>query len=88
MGQGIGDRMKSLVKRLGALEGVQGSAFAHLSDAELIDRMNEMSLQLRPYGLALPLLDGGPDDAERLREMGAILAQSKSLNHGNAQATH
>ena len=80
--------MKSLVKRLGALEGVQGSAFAHLSDAELIDRMNEMSLQLRPYGLAFPLLDGGPDDVERLRAGQSILAQSKGLYHGNAQATH
>jgi hypothetical protein len=67
--------MKSLVKRLGALEGVQGSAYAHWSDAELIDRMNELSLQLRPYGLAFPLLDGGPDDVDRLRVAQQMLAK-------------
>lgn len=80
--------MKSLVKRLGALEGVQGSAYAHWSDAELINRMNEISLQLRPYGLTFPLLDGGPDDSERLRAGQSLLAQSKGLYHGIVQATH
>lgn len=80
--------MKSLVKRLGALEGVQGSAYAHWSDAELIDCMNEISLQLHPYGLVFPLLDGGPDDAESLRAGQSLLAKSKGLYDGIIQATH
>lgn len=80
--------MKSLIKRLDALEVVQGSAYADWSDAKLIDRINELSLQLRPSGLDFPLLDGGPDDAERLRAGQSILAQSKGFYHGIPQATH
>lgn len=80
--------MKSLVKRLGALEDVRGSAYSHWTDAQIIDRMNEISLQLRPYGLGFPLFDGGPDDAERLRVTESLLTQSKGLYHGNLQATH
>ena len=54
--------MKALSKRLEALEGRQGSEFSLWSDAQLIDRMNELTAQLRPFGLDFPLLDGGPDD--------------------------
>jgi len=80
--------MKALSKRLGVLEGVRRSAYNQWTDAQIIDRMNEISLQLRPYGLAFPLLDGGPGDTERLRAGQSILAQSKGLYHGDPQATH
>jgi hypothetical protein len=80
--------MKTLSKRLEALEGGQGSEFSLWSDAQLINRMNELTVQLRPYGLDFPLLDGGPDDVERLRVTHSILAQSKELYDGIYQATH
>jgi len=54
--------MKALAMRLEALEGGQGSVFSLWSDAQLIERMNELTVQLRPFGLDFPLLDGGPDD--------------------------
>ena len=59
--------MKSLVRRLQTLEVGQGSPFIHMSDDELIQRMNEHSVRLGPLGFDFPLLDGGPEDAERLR---------------------
>lgn len=68
--------MKLLAKRLQVLEGGQGSPYNLWSDAQLIDRMNELTLQLRSYGFDFPLLDGGPDDAERLRVMQLMLEQS------------
>ena len=72
--------MRSLAKRLRALEGGRGSSYDDWSDAELIDRINELTLQLRPYGLNFPLLDGGPDDVERLRASNEIL-QSDACRH-------
>ena len=80
--------MKALAKRLQALEGWQASPFHLWSDAQLIDRMNELTVQLRPYGLDFPTLDGGPDDVGRLRVTQSMLAQSKGLYDGIAQATH
>lgn len=59
--------MKLLAKRLEALEGGQASPYQLWSDAQLIDRINEVTLQLLPFGLDFPLLDGGPDDAARLQ---------------------
>lgn len=80
--------MKSLARRLQALEGGQGSTYDDWSDAQIIDRLNEITVQLRPFGFDLPLLDGGPDDAERLRVTQSILEQSKGLYDGILQATH
>jgi len=80
--------MKALSKRLEALEGGQGSEFSLWSNAELINRMNELTVQLRPFGLDFPLLDGGPDDVERLQFTQSMLAQSKGLYDGIYQATH
>lgn len=80
--------MKALSKRLEALEGGQGSAFHLWSDAQLIDRMNGLTMQLRPYGLDFPLLDGGPDDVERLRVTQSMLAQSRGLHDGIYQEAH
>ena len=74
--------MKTLSKRLEALEGGQGSEFSLWSDAQLIERMNELTVQLRPFGLDFPLLDGGPDDVERLRVTQSMLEQSKDLHDG------
>ena len=59
--------MKTFVKRLQSLEAGQGLGYHHLSDEELVDRMNEITLELRPFGFDFPMLDGGPQDAERLR---------------------
>ena len=80
--------MKTLSKRLEALEGGQCSEFSLWSDAQLVDRMNELTVQLRPYGLDFPLLDGGPDDFERLRVTHSMLAQSRGLHDGIYQAAH
>ena len=59
--------MKALAKRLQALESGRCSEYWNWSDADLLNRINELTLQMRPYGLDFPLLDGGPEDAERLR---------------------
>lgn len=59
--------MRPLVKRLQALEGGQASVYDAWSDAELIDRVNAISLELRPFGFATLLLDGGPEDVERIK---------------------
>ena len=74
--------MKSLAKRLRALEGGRGSSYDDWSDAELLDRINELTVQLRPYGLDFPLLDGGSEDAERLRVTIKMLTQSEGQNDG------
>lgn len=66
--------MKTLVKRLQSLEAGQGLGFHHFSDDELVDRMNEITLQLRPFGFDFPMLDGGSEDAERLRVTEKMLA--------------
>lgn len=68
--------MKSLAKRLHALEGGQDPTYAHWTDEQLINRMNELTVQLRPFGLDFTLLDCGPDDVERLRVTQSMLAQS------------
>ena len=68
--------MKALVKRLQSLEGGRGSSYDLWSDAQLIERMNELSLELRPYGFDFPLLDGGPDDVDRLCATQALLSKS------------
>lgn len=73
--------MKTLSKRLESLEGRQGSEFSLWSDAQLIDRMNALTLELRPFGLDFPLLDGGPDDAERLRITEKMITQSIGEHH-------
>ena len=80
--------MKSLAKRLQALEGGQDSTYDHWSDADIIDRLNEITLQLRSFGLDFPLLDGGPEDAERLRVTISMLAQSERQYDGVHQAAH
>ena len=54
----------------------------------MLDRINELTLQVRPYGFDFPLLDGGPDDADRLRVAQTMMAQAKGLDDGNHQATH
>lgn len=78
--------MKTLSKRLAALEGVRASVYDHWTDEQLIDRLNEITTQLRPFGLDFPMLDGGPDDLERLRITRQMLAKEK-LN-GVFQTTH
>ena len=80
--------MKALARRLQALEGGQDWTYDYLSDAEIIDRMNELTLQLRPYGFDFPLLDGGPDDAERLRVTQSMMARLGGQYDGVHQATH
>lgn len=59
--------MKALSKRLEALECGKASPLALWTDNQIVDRMNAISVELRPFGLAFPLLDGGPEDAESLR---------------------
>ena len=80
--------MKSLAKRLQVLEGGRDSSYDDWSDAELLDRTNELTVQLRPYGLDFPLLDGGSEDAERLRVTIKMLTQSEGQNDGVHQAAH
>lgn len=74
--------MKSLAKRLQVLEAGRDSSYDDWSDAELLDRINELTVQLRPYGLDFPLLDGGSEDAERLRVTIKMLTQSEGQNDG------
>ena len=80
--------MKSLAKRLQVLEAGRDSSYDNWSDAELLDRINELTVQLRPYGLDSPLLDGGSEDAERLRVTIKMLTQSEGQNAEVHQATH
>ena len=80
--------MKALVKRLQSLEGGRRSRYDLWSDAQLIERMNELSLELRPYGFDFPLLDGGPDDVDKLRITEKMITQSIGEHHAQHQATH
>lgn len=68
--------MKALAKRLQALEGRQASSYDLWTDAQLIARMNEITLELRPYGFDFPMLDGGPDDADRLHVTEKLLSMT------------
>lgn len=80
--------MKALVKRLQSLEGGCRSSYDLWSDAQLIERMNELSLELRPYGFDFPLLDGGPGDVDKLRITEKMITQSIGEHHAQHQATH
>ena len=80
--------MKALVKRLQSLEGGRRSRYDLWSDAQLIERMNELSLELRPYGFDFPLLDGGPGDVDKLRITEKMITQSIGEHHAQHQATH
>ena len=80
--------MRGLVKRLQSLEGRAGSSYGLWSDAQLIERMNELSLELRPYGFDFPLLDGGPGDVDKLRITEKMITQSIGEHHAQHQATH
>ena len=73
--------MKALVKRLQSLEGGRRSRYDLWSDAQLIERMNELSLELRPYGFDFPLLDGGPGDVDKLRITEKMITQSIGEHH-------
>ena len=80
--------MKALVKRLQSLEGGRRSSYDLWSDAQLTERMNELSLELRPYGFDFPLLDGGPGDVDKLRITEKMITQSIGEHHAQHQATH
>ena len=73
--------MKALTKRLQALEGRQASSYDLWTDAQLIERMNELSLELRPYGFEFLLLDGGPGDVDKLRITEKMITQSIGEHH-------
>ena len=80
--------MKALTKRLQSLEGGRHSSYDLWSDAQLIERMNELSLELLPYGFDFPLLDGGPGDVDKLRVTEKMITQSIGAHHAQHQATH
>ena len=80
--------MKALVKRLQSLEGGRRSSYDLWSDAQLIERMNELSLELRPYRFDFPLLDGGPGDKDRLRATEALLSKSLAEFDAKQPALH
>ena len=80
--------MKGLLRRLQLLEGGRGSTYDLWSDLQLIERMNEISIKLRPYGFDFPLLDGGPGDVDKLRITEKMITQSIGEHHAQHQATH
>ena len=80
--------MKALVKRLQSLEGGRRSSYDLWTDAQLIERVNELSLELRPYGFDFPLLDGGPGDLDQLQIMEKMITQSIGEHHAQHHAAH
>jgi len=80
--------MKALVKRLQSLEGGRGSSYDLWSDAQLIERMNELSLELRLYGFDFPQLHGGPGDVDKLRITEKMISQSIGEHHAQHYAAH
>ena len=71
--------MRSIGKRLLALEGGPRGQFDDLSDGELTERLNEIYSQLRPFGYDYADLDPSNPDTLELQMM--ILATTRWL-HG------
>ena len=80
--------MRPLVRRLKALEGGRVSSYDLWTDAQLIERMNEITLELRPYGLDFPMLDGGPDDVDRLHVTEKLLSMTMADLDARYPLTH
>ena len=75
-------------RRLLALESGRRSSYDLWTDTQLIERMNELSLELLPYGFDFPLLDGGPGDVDKLRVTEKIITQSIGEHHAQHHAAH
>ena len=71
--------MRSISKRLLALEGGPRGPFDDLSDGELAGRLNEIYAQLRPFGYDYADIDPSNPDTLKLQMM--ILATTRWL-HG------
>ena len=71
--------MRSISKRLLALEGGPRGPFDDLSDGELAERLNEIYAQLRPFGYDYADIDPSNPDTLELQMM--ILATTRWL-HG------
>ena len=75
--------MRSIGKRLLALEGGPHGPFDDLSDGELAERINEIFAQLRPFGYDYTDIDPANPDTGELQMM--ILATTRWL-HGEESA--
>ena len=73
-----------MAKRLLALEGGLRGPFDDLPDAQLVERINEIYAQLRPFGYDNRDIDPANPDAGELQRM--ILATTRWL-HGEETAS-
>ena len=70
--------IRSIGKRLLALEGGPRGQFDDLSDSEIAERLNEIYAQLRPFGYDNTEIDPGNPDTLELQMM--ILATTRWLH--------
>ena len=75
--------MRSIGKRLLALEGGPRGPFDDLSDGEIAERINEIYAQLRPFGYDYTEIDPANPDTGELQRM--MLATMRWL-HGEEAA--
>ena len=76
--------MRSISKRLLALEGGPRGQFDDLSDGELAERINEVYARLRPFGYDYTDIDPSSPDTLELQMM--ILATARWLHGEDARA--
>ena len=76
--------MRSIGKRLLALEGGPRGQFDDLSDGELAERLNEIYSQLRPFGFDYADINPSNPDTVELQMM--ILATTRCLHGEDAAA--
>lgn len=73
-------------ERLLALEGGLRRPFDDLSDAQLVERINERYAQLRPFGYDYTDIDPANIDTAELQRM--MLATTRWLHSEEANKTH